>query len=57
MPHITEIIKTAAIPHAAALLFIAGIILAGSDGPHFPMLNAVGVGCLGGCAWLARGYA
>jgi hypothetical protein len=28
-----------------ALLFMAGLVLAGSDGPLFPYLNVAGCGC------------
>ena len=41
----------------AGTLFAIGIILAASDGPFFPLVNLIGVGCLFGCAWVARGYA
>ena len=32
--------------HWVGLLFIIGIILAGSDGPAFPLPNLAGVACL-----------
>lgn len=28
-----------------SFLFVAGLALAGSDGPHFPIPNLLGLGC------------
>ena len=32
--------------YVKGLLLVVGLVLAGSDGPEFPFINLIGVGCL-----------
>ena len=54
MPNINTILNAAFKPYLAALLFAAGLILAGSAGPAFPWPNLAGVGLLWGAVAVAR---
>ena len=55
MPSISTILNAAFKPYLAALLFVAGLTLAGSAGPLFPWPNLAGVGLLWGAVAVARG--
>ena len=40
--------------YLAGILLMAGLCISGSEGPYFPLINLLGLGCLWGAVSVAR---